>query len=184
MFAYARGHYPLMANTSFASAKAEFEQLRKAKAGPATPTFKPTIGVLGTSASAEATAVGASSAAGTRLGPLYQQRHITRTVGQPFANHILQPGVPRLPLQSVSQSNPLPFLSNLPAVGDSSLPCFQSKRHGPLCYNHLPSPQLPFLPPAPRTRPFQKSPNGNHLGNHASTGRHTRSRFQFRHSCR
>ena len=109
VLAYGGEHYPLMGKTSFASAKAEFEKLRMAKAGPATPTFKPTIGVLGTSASAEATAVGASSAAGTRLGPLYQQRHITRTVGQPFANLILPPGVPRLPLVVNRRSDVIPW---------------------------------------------------------------------------
>ena len=59
VFAYAHEHYPLMANASFASAKAEFEKMRMAKKGPATPRHKPMIGASGTSASAAATAVGA-----------------------------------------------------------------------------------------------------------------------------
>ena len=60
-------------------------------------------------------AVGISNVAGAGVGPLYQQHQTTRTVGNPFANLILPSGVPRLPLQPVSQPNPQPVLSNLPA---------------------------------------------------------------------
>ena len=122
VFVYATEHYPLMPIRSFASAKADFENLRKAKAGPATPTYKPTIGASGTTASAGATAVGTSSAASAGFRPLYQQHQITRPVGYPFANLVLAPGVHRLYLQGVMEPNPLPVLSDLPALVDSSIP--------------------------------------------------------------
>ena len=59
---YAPGHYPLMAQASFATAKADFEKVRAAKAGPAPLSNKPTFDVLSTSGAAEVMAgsVGAS----------------------------------------------------------------------------------------------------------------------------
>ena len=171
-----------MVNAGFSSEQAEFEKLRMAKAGPATPTQMPTIGAAGTSASAGATAVGAGSAAGAGVGPLYQQCQITHTVGHAFANLILTPGVPRFSLQWVSLSNPLPILSTLPALVDSSTPSFPVQSPWPAVLQPPSFPQLPLLLPTSRTRPFQKSPNSTHLGNRASTSRNTRSSFQFRHS--
>ena len=129
-----------MANANFASAKAEFEKLRNAKTGAATPIYKPTFGTSGTTASGGGTAMYTSSAAGAGVGPLYQQNQITCTVGNPLANLVLPPGVPRLRLQPVSEPNPLPVISNLPALLASSIHSFQHNRHGPMCYNPLPLP--------------------------------------------
>ena len=95
-FQLAPGHYPLMQAASFAPPKAEFNKGRTARCGVATPSNKPTIGVMGTSPMAAATTVGASNAVGVAVGPPFQHRQITLTVRQPFANLIPTPGLPSL----------------------------------------------------------------------------------------
>ena len=113
-FQLAPGHYPVSQATSFASAKAEFDKARMARSGVATPSNKPTIGAMGTSATAGTTTVGRNDAFGVGVGPFYQQRQITRPVGQPFANIIPTPGVPFLLVQppvSLPQSPPHPSIS-------------------------------------------------------------------------
>ena len=123
----APGHYPLSQATSFAWAKAEFDKARMVRSGVATPSNKPTIGAMGTSATAGATTMCSSNAVGVGVGPIYQQRQITRTVGQSFANLIPTPGVPFLTVQpsvSLPQSPPHPSIS--PALVDYSSPSISS----------------------------------------------------------
>ena len=89
----------------------------------ATPSNKPTIGAKGTSAMAEATAVGTSKAVGVGSGPLHQQRQLTRPVGQPLASKTIPtqaapfPSV-QLPV-SLPQSPPR-FSTSPPLVNYSS----------------------------------------------------------------
>ena len=122
-FQIAIEHYPLMAHASFATAKANFENARAAKTGPKTPLNKPTFGVVGASASAGPTAVGTSSAVGAGARPSYQQRQITRVVGQPFANIIPPPGDLVLPMHAhVSQFHSPYIPLHIPPLVDSSIP--------------------------------------------------------------
>ena len=78
-----------MQAVSFASLKAEFDKERMARSGVATPSNKPTIGVMGTPSLAGTKAVGTSKAVGVGSGPFHQQRQLTRPGGQPFANKII-----------------------------------------------------------------------------------------------
>ena len=105
-FQLAPGHYPLMQAVSFDAAKAEFDKARVARSGVATPSNKPTIGVAATPSMAGTTAVGTSKAVGVGSGPLYQQRQLTRPVGQPFANKIIP--TPAAPFSSVQPPVSLP----------------------------------------------------------------------------
>ena len=77
-----------MQAASLTIAKSDFDKARMARSGVAMPSHKPRFGAMGTSAMARATTVGASKAVGVGVGPPYQQRQITRTVGQPFDNLI------------------------------------------------------------------------------------------------
>ena len=95
--------------------------MRMARAGPATPPHKPTIGASATSVFAGARAVGVGTAASAGVGPIIQHQ-LTHMGGLPFANLIPPQGLPRFPLQSVSQPNSPFILSNLPALVDSSTP--------------------------------------------------------------
>lgn len=94
MFEYAHDDYSQGVNASFASAKAECEKVRAAKAGLATPSYKPTVGTSSTSGTAEAMA-GSTPGPGEWL--LSQPDQLTRIVGLPFANLIPPQGVPGFP---------------------------------------------------------------------------------------
>ena len=59
-FQIAQGQFPSMQAASFALAKAEFDKARMARSGWANASNKPSIGVVGTSATAGATTTGAS----------------------------------------------------------------------------------------------------------------------------
>ena len=134
-----------MQAVSFASAKAEFDKARMARSGVATPSNKPTIGVMGTSAMAGTTAVGTSKAVGVGSGP-FQQR---RPMGQPFASSTISTKTAPFPSVQppVSQPHAPPRFSITPTLVDYSNPSIYSLQQ-PLWPTFLQQP-VNFLPNSP-----------------------------------
>ena len=82
---------------------------------------------------------------GAGFGAPLQQRQITRVIGQPLANIIPLPRVPRVPLQHISISKGQTSLFNRPSLVDSSILSLAFQSLLPLCYNHILSPNFHFL---------------------------------------
>ena len=119
LFSYAPGIYPLIAQASFSPAKAESAKVnvRMAKAGPATPSHKPTVGAMSTSGTGDAMAR-SEGAAGVVL--FAQQEQLTRLLDTTFDTLIPPQRVSGFSLQSslnqsISPSGP----STHPALADS-----------------------------------------------------------------
>ena len=119
VFQFAQGNSPLMAQASFAQAKAVFEKVRTATARRATPSHKRIVGALTISQTPE-TRAGSEGIAGVGL-PVQKQNQLTYLVGPSIANLIPPQGVLGFHLQSyVSQPNPPFILCTQPALVDSS----------------------------------------------------------------